>query len=335
MKLSLSSFLTLLKQAFQGWQKDNANVWCAALAYFTVFSLGPLLLVVISIVGLIFSKTSLEKEVYGQIQGLTGPEGAKMLETVIQHTKKPSSSFPGTIIGIITLVLGAAGVFGQLQQMLNTIWGVKQKPKSGIFNLIRSRLLNISMIGVIAFLLLVSLIASTIIAGVGTYLVHLLPFSSVILEVINAILSFIIITVLFAFIMKILPDVQIKWKNVWIGSMITALLFTVGKTAIGIYIGHSGVFSEYGAAASLIVLLLWVYYSSLILFFGVEFTKFYSLMRAEKILPNEFSVLAAKETATEKKTQKETPAKKIAEGFIEGFIDQVAKKVASKKSNNK
>jgi membrane protein len=338
MKLSPSTFFSLLKQTFKGWQKDNATVWCAALAYFTIFSLGPLLLIVISITGLVFSKTSAENNIYTQIQALLGSGGANMIETIIHHAKKPTAGIYGTVIGTITLMLGAVGMFGQLQQMLNTIWGVTQKPKSGMIGLVKSRLLNFSMIGVIAFLLLVSLVASTVIAGVGTYLGRLLPFSSIILEICNFLLSFIIISILFAFILKVLPDVEIKWKNTWVGAVVTSLLFTIGKAVIGIYIGHSGLSSEYGAAASLVILLLWVYYSSQILFFGAEFTKFYTLWQGYTIVPSQYSVLSRIET-TEKTNNKrinkgEKVAAKLARGLTEGVIEEVVKNTAMKKGKD-
>lgn len=323
------TFLSLLKQTVIGWQKDNATVWSAALAYYTVFSLGPLLLLIISIVGLVFSKSSLESNIHIQLEGLLGNNGANMLITLIQHTKKPSADIVGAIIGFITLLLGASGVFGQLQQMLNAIWGVTQKPKSGVIALITSRLLNFSMVGVIAFLLVVSLVASSIISGIGTFFSHILPFSSIVLESIDSLISFIIITVLFAFILKVLPDVQIKWKAVWWGALLTSLLFTVGKTIIGIYIGHSGVSSTYGAAAALIILLLWVYYSTQILFFGIEFTKAYTLMTEKKIIPSKYAVLASVEEKKQegKELQNKNTATKIASGFTKGFLDEINRKM--------
>lgn len=323
------TFFLLLKQTVIGWQKDNATVWSAALAYYTVFSLGPLLLLIISIVGLVFSKSSLESNIHTQLEGLLGNNGANMLITLLQHAKKPSADIVGTIIGFITLLLGASGVFAQLQQMLNAIWGVTQKPKSGIMALIKSRLLNFSMVGVIAFLLLISLVASSIISGIGTFFIPILPFSPTVLESIDFLISFIIITVLFAFMLKVLPDVQIKWKAVGGGALLTSLLFTVGKTVIGIYIGHSGVSSTYGAAAALIILLLWVYYSTQILFLGIEFTKAYTLMTEKKITPSKYSVLVSEEekNGESKKLQNKNTATKIASGFTKGFIEEVNKKI--------
>lgn len=290
MKFSIFSFF---KRSFTGWLSDEATVWCAALAYYTVFSLGPLLLIVTSVGSLAFSQASIEKEIHDQMQDLMGNEGAKMLDTMIAHTKMPGSKggILGTIFGILTLLLSAIGGFSQLQGMLNHIWGVTTKRKKGILNLIRSRLLNFSMVGVIAFLLFLSLIASTAITFVGRYLGNYVTIPSIYLESVDFLSSFAIITLLFAFIFKILPDVQIKWRNVWMGAVITSLLFTIGKTGIGLYISHSDPASGYGAAASLIILLLWIYYSSLILFLGAEFTKTLTVMRGEKIIPKAFSTL--------------------------------------------
>lgn len=286
-----SSFFSLLKDAGKGWKDDNAGVWCAALAYYTVFSLGPLLLIVISVAGLFLSNADFEKNVYGQLQGLLGSQGASLLHTLAEHSQKNSSNIIGTIVGVITLLLGASGMFGQLQQMLNAIWGVTQKPHVGIIALIRSRLLNMSMIGVIVFLLLVSLLASTAITTLGTFFGYLLPASSLILFLVNILVSFLLITILFAFILKVLPDVQLRWRNVWTGAFVSSLLFTIGKEVISLYIGHSGVSSQYGAAGSLIVLLLWVFYTTQILFFGVEFTKAVTLRNEGGITPSKFAVL--------------------------------------------
>lgn len=329
----MKHFFILLKQSFSSWKKDNATVWCAAIAYYTLFSLGPLLLLIISVIGLLFTKTSIEKDVYSQLQGLLGNNGANMLHTLIQRTEKPSASFTGTIIGTIILIVGAAGVFGQLQQMLNKIWNVKQKPKTGIMPLVFNRILSFSMIGVIAFLFLVSLIASTTIASIATYFDRLLPFSPILLGSIDVIFSFCIITLLFAFIIKVLPDVQIPWRNVWIGSLLTSLLFTIGKELIGLYIGHNDVVSEYGAAGSLIVLLLWVYYSSQILFFGTEFTKQYMLAKGGKIIPSKYAVLNTPITKTDhqkKRDKTDQFFKEIVDGFIQGIVYEIMREIKNR-----
>ncbi len=323
--MSFSSFFTLFKQSFSGWNKDQATVWCAALAYYTLFSIGPLLLIILSIVGFVFSKNNLEANIFGQIESLLGSDGAKMMESVIANSKNTSSSILGLVSGLITLALGAIGVFAQLQQMLNKIWGVTQKPKSGLMPFIESRLLNLSLVGVIAFLLLVSLLISTFIASIGTYFKYLLPFSPFILESINLITSFVVISILFGFILKVLPDVELKFKDVWLGAILTSVLFTVGKTLIGLYIGNNGVASSFGAAGSIIVLLLWVYYSSQILFFGAEFTKFHFLSQGRKIKPSKYSILN-EEAKMERKEKGEKVEVSLAKRFTKGFIKKAAKK---------
>jgi membrane protein len=292
MKSSRMSPKRLFLDTYAAWKRDNANVWSASLAYFTVFSVGPLLLISISVIGLVLSKTSAEKVIFEQLTELLGTKGADFIQTVTEHTKKPVSGTIGAITGCIALIMGAAGVFSQMQQMLNTVWGVTTKPKTGILSFVRSRLLNFSMVGVIIFLLLVSLLASTAIAGIGTYLEAALPLSPIFLETINFIVSLAVITILFGIILKVLPDVKLDWRDVWPGAVITAVLFTVGKALIGIYIGRSGISSQYGAAASLVILLVWVYYAAQILFFGAEFTKVYTLARGKKPQPNEFSARA-------------------------------------------
>ena len=211
------SFFSLCKQALMGWLQDDATVWCAALAYYTIFSLGPLFLIIISVTGLIFGKASIEGELHTQVQGVLGDEGTKMFETMIAQTKKPATGLIGTTIGVMALLLGAIGVFRLLQQMFNKIWGVATKPKQGLRTFMRGYLLNFCMIAVIAFLLLVSLIASTAIATLRNLFDELISISPVILEIANFLLSFFVITLLFALIYKVLPNVEIKWKNVWMG----------------------------------------------------------------------------------------------------------------------
>lgn len=321
---SFFSFLPILKDAYAGWKKDNATVWSAALAYYTIFSLAPLLLLLLSIAGLVFTQTTVEKDVSTQIVGLLGKQGASLILTILTHAKKPSSGIIGTVISTITLLLGALGVFGQLQQMLNTIWHVEQKPTAGIKGLIRSRIWNASMVGVIAFLLIVSLGASTATAAIGTFLTHGLLVSPILLEIINAVISFLLITLLFALMFKVLPDIIIRWKYVWIGSLITSFLFTLGKEGIGIYIGHSGIASEYGAAGSLIVLLLWVYYATQIVFFGSEVTKSVLLYSGDHIVPNQYTTVVIDSSITPSKTQGRI--QEVVEGFAKGVIKGVGKK---------
>lgn len=293
------TFFSLLKETFDDWNKDRAPRLAAALSYYTVFSIAPFLIVVIAIAGLIAGPDAIRGRLDEQIQGLIGPEGADMVQEMIQNVSKPAENVFASIIGIVTLTLGAAGLFGQLQDALNTVWGVAPKPGRGIMGTLKDRFLSFAMVMGIAFLLLVSLVASSVIAGISNWVAGLIPGwndgMQFVLQLINFVLSFGIITLLFATMYKVLPDAQIKWRDVWIGAAFTALLFTIGKTLLGIYIGNSGALSTYGAAGSLIIILLWIFYSAQILLFGAEFTQVYAMRYGSKIKPSEDAVAVTAE----------------------------------------
>lgn len=254
----------------------------AALSYYTIFSLAPLLLVIISIAGLLFGREAIEGKLFEQLDGFLGKDGAGMIQGMVKGASEPSQGIVSLVIGGIILLLGASGVFGQLKSALNQIWNVEPKPDKGVFTTLRERFLSFAMVGVIAFLLVVSLVASIAIGFLSNYLTKLLPVSSVIIEVMNFLVSLVLLSLLFAFIFKVLPDIKLPWKVVRIGAFVTALLFTIGKSLIGLYIGNSAVGNTYGAASSLVVILLWVYYTAQIVFFGAEFTKVYA---QEKKIP--------------------------------------------------
>jgi membrane protein len=277
--------LELFKDTFSNWNKDHAPRLGAALAYYTVFSLGPLLIIVIAIAGLVFGAEAAQGQIVGQMQGLVGEQGAVFIQAAIESASQPRSSVIASVIGIVTLLLGALGVFAQLQDALNVIWDVTPKPDRGWRGLIEDRLLSFSMILVVGFLLLVSLLASTALAAFFKYVGGVVPMTAVVAEGVNFFVSFAVITLLFALIFKYLPDARIAWSNVWIGAAMTALLFTIGKVILGIYLGNSAVSSAYGAAGSLVVVLVWVYYSAQILFFGAEFTKVYANRYGAGIIP--------------------------------------------------
>lgn len=265
----------LIKDTFTEWSEDKASRLGASVAYYTVFSLAPLLVVVIAITGLVFGEKAVRGEIVGQIQGLIGADGAQMVQTMIANASKPSTGIIATVIGIVTLLLGATGLFGELQDALNTIWEITPKPR-GILTTIREKVVSFGMVLGIGFLLLVALVISAGVAALGHFLGGALPVSELILQVIDFAISFGIVTLLFAMMYKVLPDAEIAWRDVWTGAMVTSLLFVIGKLLIGLYLGHSGTSSTYGAAGSLVVLLLWVYYSAQILFFGAEFTQLYA-----------------------------------------------------------
>lgn len=297
MNMRLKDGVRLIKGTIAEWQEDNVPVLAAALAYYTVFSLAPLLLIAIAIAGLVFGEEAARGELVRQIQGLVGKEGAEAIQSMIQNAHKPGSGGTlATIIGVVLLMFGASGVFGQLQSALNTIWEVKPKPGQGIRSFLVSRFLSFAMVLVIGFLLLVSLLLSTVLATVSHFFSNLTPGFPILGQVINFVISFGVITLLFASIYKFLPDVRVPWKNLWVGAAVTAILFNIGKLAIGLYLGNSSVGSTYGAAGSLVVLLIWVFYSAQILLIGAEFTQVYSKYRGTPIRPSKHAVPLAEET---------------------------------------
>jgi len=286
----------LLKEAAGEWSEDRAPRLGAALAYYTVFSIAPLLIVVIAITGLVFGEEGARSAILGQVGGIIGEKTAKALEDMLQHAQRPSAGILGTILGLGTLLLGASGLFGQLQDALNTVWEVKPKPGRGIMGFLKDRFLSFVALMGTAFLLLVSLVLDAGLSAMGEALSHWLPGPEAVLQVINFLLSFGVVTLLFAMIFKLLPDVKIQWGDVWIGAGVTALLFTVGKFLIGLYLGKSDIASAYGAAGSLVLLLIWVYYSAQILLFGAEFTKVYADRYGSRIEPAETAVPVSEAT---------------------------------------
>src|SRR6266404_7460476 len=273
----LKAISALLKTAYLEWSKDKAPRMGAALAYYTIFSLAPLLIIAVAIAGLAFGMQAAQGEIAGQIQGLVGRDGAKAIEAMIQSAHKPARGVIGSMIGLFALFLGASGIFCEMQDALNSIWHVNPGPKVGILSLVKERFLSFGMVLGIGFLLLVSLLLSALLAALTKYLGGmLLPIPAVLFESLDFLLSLLFITVLFAMIFKLLPNTKIAWSDVWIGAALTSLLFTAGKFVIGFYIGKSVSSSAYGAAGSLVVVVAWIYYSALLLYFGAEFTRVYA-----------------------------------------------------------
>ena len=268
------SILRLFKETAIIWNDDNVSTHGAALAFYTVFSIAPLLLVSIAIAGLAFGTQVSHGEVITEIRNMLGPDGAKSIENLVSSAaQKPHAGIIATVVGFVAMLIGASGVFQQLQQSLNIIWRVTIKPGKGLWVFVRRRLLTFSMIVVIGFILLVSLLVGTAISALGKYMGGSLPGGEGLWHLVHSTIAFSVTTVLFAAILKVLPDVILEWRDVWLGSAVTAFLFTVGKLLIGLYLGHSGVASSYGAAGSLVIVLLWVFYASQILYFGAEFTR--------------------------------------------------------------
>ena len=281
---------SLLKQSASEWSSDGASVLAAALAYYTIFALAPLLIIVISVAGLVFGQGQARQELLDQISQTVGSDAAGVIGTMLTNTSEAGSGILATVIGAAILIVGATGLFAQLQNALNKVWNVKPKPSAGILHMITVRLLSLGMVLVIGFLLLVSLLLSAALSVISGYFQGLLPGGDTIWQVINFLLSIFVITLLFALIFKYLPDVKIAWRDVWVGAFVTALLFSLGKFLIGFYIGTSSASSTYGAAGSLVVLLLWIYYSAQILLFGAEFTQVYGRRFGSGIQPAEYAV---------------------------------------------
>jgi membrane protein len=278
----LATFLRLLQQTFQEWNEDNVPRLAAALSYYTAFSIAPLLVVIIAVAGLIIGARGAQDEIVGSISAELGPEVASLIEGAIANATRPNQSITSTLLGLLGLLLGAIGVFEQLKNALNTIWGVQAPAPSRpgllgtVITFVTSKLLSFSMILVVGFLLLVSLVLSAVLAGVAAEIVRRIPAAAFALQFVTFAVSFIVTTVLMALIYKFLPDTEIQWRDVWVGAAFTSLLFSIGRFALSQYLANSGTASVYGAAGSLALVLLWVYYSAQILLFGAEFTQVYA-----------------------------------------------------------
>jgi membrane protein len=285
--MKLRSFRALFVEAFTGWRDHKASKMAAALAYYTVFALAPILVISIAVAGLVLGQEAAEGRIVGQISGLIGTTSAAAVEAMIAAARKPSSGILATIIGLATLLFGATGVFGELQDSLDTMWGVKPKPGRGFIRMLKTRFVSFTMVLGIGFLLLVSLVVSAAISALGAWLAGLLPLPELLMQAINLIVSIAVVTLLFAMIFRVLPDVDIAWRDVWVGALFTAILFALGKLGIGLYLGKSSVGSSYGAAGALVVILVWVYYSAQILFFGAELTRAWAYQHGSRFVPDE------------------------------------------------
>lgn len=290
-KVKVKWIANLLKETFNGFIDDNGMKLSAALSYYTIFSLPPLLIIVISLAGFFFGTDAVRGELFGQINGLVGNEAALQIQDILKNVKLSHSNTFATIIGIIVLLVGASGVFAEIQDSINFIWGLKAKPKRGIIKFLKNRLMSFSMIGSVGFLLLVSLIVNSLMDILNNRLSGYFPKDSVYLfYVINLIIVFGIITLLFTVVFRTLPDGKVVLRDCLVGAAFTAFLFMIGKFGIGAYLGSSVIASWYGAAGSVILILVWVYYSAIILYFGAEFTKVYAETHGGKIIPNNYTV---------------------------------------------
>lgn len=270
------TLLTLLRATVKAWSDHRALRLGAALAFYTIFAIAPLFVIVLAIAGFWFGEEAARRQLFDQLYGLVGPQGGEAIQAVVASADRPKAGTWATLIAVVTLFIGATGVFVQLQDALNTIWQVRRQPGRGVRFFIKDRLLSFAMVLAIGFLLLVSLVVSAGLAAVGKFMSGLMPAEAIVWQGINFVISFGLIGLLFAMIFKVLPDVKIAWREVWLGAAFSALLFNLGKFGLGWYLGRSTVASAYGAAGSLVIILLWVYYSSQTLFLGAEFTRAYA-----------------------------------------------------------
>lgn len=290
-KLNAKGIWNLLANSFNGFIDNKVLKLSAALAYYTVFSVGPMIIIIIYFAGVVYGQDAVQGTIFGEIKGLVGAEAAIQIQNMIKNAALSNKGNFAAIVGFVTLLIGATGVFAEIQDSINDIWGLKPKPKKGWLKMLVNRLLSFSVVISLGFILLVSLILNGLIEALMERLQARFPnITVVVVYIINLLITFSVITSLFAIIFKVLPDALIRWKDVVIGSMVTAILFMMGKFAITFYIGSSDVGSTYGAAGSLVVLLVWVYYSSVILYFGAEFTKAYATDYGSPIRPSQYAV---------------------------------------------
>lgn len=290
-KFSIGGLWQVLKAAFSGFGDDKVLTLSASLAYYTVFSMAPLLIVIIALCSSVFDRAAVEGSIYTQLEGFMGKNTALQLQDIIKNAALSGNNVWATIIGIVVLFMGATGVFAEIQEAVNTIWGIKSKPKKGWLKFIQNRVLSFSVIVSLGFLLLVSLLLSTVIDGVHEKLLTMYPDAAVwLLYIVNQVLSFVVAVGIFAVIFKVLPDAIIKWKDVIVGAIGTGVLFMLGKFAIGYYISAADVGSTFGAAGALVVMLVWTYYTAVILYFGAEFTSSFAIKFGSDIHPNAYAI---------------------------------------------
>jgi membrane protein len=293
-------FMKVFRGATTNFIDDNGLKLSASLSYYTIFAVAPMILMVMALAGIFLGTEAVQGKIYGQINGLVGNSTALEIQNIIKNIQQTHHTTAGSIVGVVILVLAATGVFTEIQDSINYIWSVKAKPRKGWVKMIFNRLLSFSLIISFGFILLVSLLINAVIDLLSDRLkLYFAGITVSLLYIVNIFLLFLIIATLFAIIFKVLPDARMKWKDTFIGAFFTALLFIVGKFLIGFYLGNSSVSTTYGPAASIVILLLWVYYSSIILFFGAEFTQVYARHYGGGIIPNETAVFIIKKEAKE------------------------------------
>ncbi len=292
--MKLKSVFSLLITAFGSWKEDRASLLAAALAYYAILSIAPLIVISITIAGAVFGEDAARGEIVSTLEGLIGTRSAQVIESIVSNAAQPELNSLASIIGAIALLISASGLFFHLQTALNIVWSVKVKPKTSLWGVLRKRLLSFAMVLVIGFLLLASLLISTAISAISHLDISFISSSSVLWQWADAVVSLGIVILLFALIYKYLPDVKLSWRDVWTGAMITAVLFILGKYLVGIYISRSSLATAYGAAGSLMVVLLWIFYSAQILLFGAELTQTYTYRYGKRVRPNRYATIVDK-----------------------------------------
>jgi membrane protein len=291
MRQKFKNLWEILKQTFKAFADLNITSLSAALAYYTIFSIAPMLIVIISLLAIFYGRDAIEGKIYAQIQSFVGNDAALEIQQLIRNASISKDITWASAIGIIALIFAATGVFTQIQNSINLIWRLKAKPKKGWVKMLLNRLLSFSMLITLGFLMLVSLVINALMDALVDRLIRIFPQMAVYAAYgINLLLTFITTTILFGIIFKVLPDAKIKWKDVRVGAITTAILFMLGRLGIGYYLGRSNISSSYGAAGSLVIILLWVYYSAIILYFGAAFTKAYAHCSGRRIYPDEYAV---------------------------------------------
>lgn len=296
----LKRFFAVIKDSASGFVEDNAFKLSASLSYYTVFSMGPLLIIIISLAGIFYGQEAVQGEIYEEIGGMVGSGAAKQIQDIISNIQQTEQGLMGAVIGIALLVVGATGVFVEMQSSINYIWSVRAKPKKGWLRLLTNRLLSFSLIVSMGFILLVSLILSALLDVLsGRLMAYFEDVTVFFFNALNLAMVIVVIAALFSVIFKVLPDAHIRWKDAFIGAVFTSVLFLLGKFGISFYLGQSNLGTTYGAASSIVVILTWVYYSALILYFGAEFTKVYAMKVGGGIRPDKTAVFIVKKEAKE------------------------------------
>jgi len=328
--MSPKALFDIFKETFKEWSEDKAPRLGAALAYYTVFSIGPLLVLVIAIASIVFDDAG--DQIVNTIGGVVGKDSSDVIRQTIENANKGGANIIATIIGIITLLLGASGVFGQLKDALNTIWEVQPKPGQGILATIKQRFFSFTMVLGTGFLLLVSLVITAAVSALNEVLKNILPGADIIGQIISFIVSVLIVALMFTLLFKFLPDVKITWGDVWIGGLVTALLFTIGQLALGFYLSSGAVGESFGAAASFVIILVWIYYSTQILFFGAEFTQVYTNKYGSRVRPEENAEFVTEEARAQEGMPRKEGEEATEQGKQKGSNDRSARRKMLKPS---